>query len=83
MSTPKKPDEYELWRSFGQGDEPFRYPAEAAEALGIPFNRMRYLCLKWARAGIYEYGTWFGHGWKAEYSRLFPDRFRDYWLGKQ
>lgn len=72
MSVPVRADEVALWAAFGTDGEPHRWPRDAAAALGIPYGRAEYLCEKWARKGIYEYGVAAQLGWKldAEAQRL-------------
>lgn len=38
-------------------------PREAGAALGIPPNRVRYYCEKWARRGEYDWGVCVDTGW--------------------
>lgn len=56
-------DERKLWTSFGQGAQ-FRWPRDAGDALGMSPLRVDFLCMKWSRKGIYEYGTCSDLGWK-------------------
>lgn len=63
MSMPKRPDEIALWAAFGP-DAEHRTPREAGRALGIPFGRVEYLCEKWSRQGVYDYGVCVDLGWK-------------------
>jgi hypothetical protein len=63
MTEPKrgaKPDELALWERVKAGER----PRDAGRDLKIPENRVWYLCLKWARAGIYEYGVSADLGWQ-------------------
>lgn len=55
----KKPDEVMLEEAVCAGEK----PRDAGERLGIPPNRVRYLCLKWADQGWYEYGITYDLGW--------------------
>lgn len=66
MSMPKRDDEVALWAAFGTNGEPYRWPRDAAVALGIPYGRAEYLCNKWSRQGRYEYGVAAQLGWKVE-----------------
>lgn len=72
MSIPPRADEAALWAAFGTDGEPHQWPRDAAAALGIPTGRAEYLCEKWARKGVYEYGVAAQLGWKldAEQRRL-------------
>ena len=54
-------DEQLLWDSF---PNQHKWPRDAAKQLGINAKRARYLCLKWARKGIYDYGVSADLGWK-------------------
>ena len=54
-----KPDEAELWAALLTGE----HPRTAGERLGIPPKRVIYLCLKWSRQGVYDYGTSADLGW--------------------
>lgn len=80
MSTSKNPKEFELWRSFGRGDEAYSVPLEACLALDIPVKQMLYYCSKWLDAGIYEYGVNLGLGWKKETDILYHSNFQRYWI---
>lgn len=62
-SMTRRPDEVELWNAFGL-DAEYHWPREAAAALGIPRGRAEYLCEKWARQGILDYGVSALLGWK-------------------
>lgn len=64
MSVPRRADEVALWAAFGVSGEPHRWPRDAAAALGIPPERVEYLCEKWAARGVYDYGTTPALGWK-------------------
>ena len=64
MSVPQRPDEALLWAAFGTDGEPHRWPRDAAAALGIPAGRVVYLCEKWTRKGVYDYGVNALLGWK-------------------
>lgn len=66
MSTPVRLDEQALWAAFGTSGEPHRWPRDAARALGIPHGRAEYLCEKWARKGVYDYGVSAQLGWKVD-----------------
>jgi hypothetical protein len=59
----KKPDEIALWDAFGDG-APHQWPRDAGIALGIPSGRVEYLCEKWSRQGVYDYGVAASLGWK-------------------
>lgn len=61
-----KLDEVCLWNLFGP-DKPFTWPRGAAEYLGIPPKRLRYILGKWSDKGIYEWGTVQSLGWKETY----------------
>jgi hypothetical protein len=54
-----KPDEAALWAAVVAGEKPRR----AGERMGIHPNRVIYLCEKWARKGIYDYGVTADLGW--------------------
>ena len=54
-----KPDELALWQALEQGE----WPRDAGHRLGIPPNRVEYLCNKWARQRIYDYGVVHDLGW--------------------
>ena len=56
-----KNDEELLWASF---PEQYKYPRDAGKELGIPPKRVAYLCAKWAKQGVYEYGVTVDLGWK-------------------
>lgn len=58
-SSGAKPDELALWAAMEQGE----WPRDAGPRLGIPPNRVEYLCLKWVRQGIYDYGVVHDLGW--------------------
>lgn len=58
-----KPDEKLLWESFGAGT-PNATPRDAMETLNMPLKRVIYLCEKWAKQKIYEYGVASDLGWK-------------------
>ena len=61
-----KPDEVELLKALDAGERP-RY---AARRLGIPPNRVRYLCEdKWTRKGWYDYGVTYDLGWLTDAGR--------------
>lgn len=53
------PDEQALWARLLTGEKP-RY---AGSALGIPPRRIRYLCEKWARRGLYDWRVVVDLGW--------------------
>ena len=62
MSGPKsgaKPDELALWAALEAGE----WPRDAGHRLGIPPRRVNYLCEKWSRQGIYDYGVVCDLGW--------------------
>jgi len=54
-----KEDELALWDALEAGE----WPRTAGARLGIPGNRITYLCLKWAKKGWYNYGTVCDLGW--------------------
>lgn len=54
-----KEDERALLAAALAGERP-RY---AGERLGIPPNRVRYLCFKWSRRDWYDYGVTYDLGW--------------------
>lgn len=58
-SAGAKPDEMALWAALEARGETTRCGAR----LDIPPNRVEYLCLKWARQGIYDYGVVHDLGW--------------------
>jgi hypothetical protein len=51
-----------LWESFP--DKIAKHPRDAGKVLGIASKRVCYLCKKWAKQGVYEYGTSIDLGWK-------------------
>jgi hypothetical protein len=55
-----KPDERALWEALRAGEQ----PRTAGPRLGIAPKRVRYLCEKWARRGIYDYGVSCDLGWE-------------------
>lgn len=59
MNMPKRDDEVQLWAAVEAGET----VREARVRLGIPSGRAYYLCCKWARKGIYEWGTVHDLGW--------------------
>lgn len=59
MNMPVRSDEIALWAALEAGE----WPRDAGPRLGIPPNRVRYLCEKWARQGKYEWGTYVTLGW--------------------
>lgn len=59
MNMPPRDDERMLWAAVQAGGKP-RY---AGFDLGIPPDRIVYLCEKWSRQGKYEYGTSIDLGW--------------------
>lgn len=59
MSQPKQPDEIDLWMAVSTGAR----PRDAAICLDISRNRTRYLCEKWGRQGIYDWGVCVDIGW--------------------
>lgn len=63
MNMPKRPDEIALWNAFGPGTA-HEWPRHAGRALGIPPRRVEYLCEKWSRQRVYDYGTCCDLGWK-------------------
>lgn len=65
LSDSARQDERELWAAFGPAPLP-RTPRQAGIELGIPSKRVAYLCGKWAKAGIYDYGVTIDMGWKVQ-----------------
>lgn len=59
MSQPVRQDELELWAALVLGEKP-RY---AGRRLGIPDNRLRYICEKWTLKRWYNYGVVYDLGW--------------------
>lgn len=57
-----KQDEKALWEMFG--NKSFPTPREAARHLGIPSKRVDYLCRKWGKQNLYDWGTSVDLGWK-------------------
>jgi len=57
-----KNDETMLWEAFP--DKIAKHPRDAARVLGLAPKRVCYLCKKWAKQGVYEYGTSIDLGWK-------------------
>jgi hypothetical protein len=53
------PDEHQLWIMTKNGER----PRDAGRALGIHPARVIYICEKWTRHGIYEYGVCADLGW--------------------
>ncbi len=49
----KRPDELELWAAVKEGET----PRAAGARLGIHPKRVRRLCQKWARKGIFTVGV--------------------------
>ena len=66
MTMPKMNDEIALWNSFGGGVS----PRQAGQELGINHKRIDYLCAKWSKQGIYDYGVCVDLGWKAPGAEL-------------
>lgn len=62
---PKRPDEVALWAAVRAGES----PREAGERLGIPRRRMEYLCDKWSRKGLYDWGVVIDRGWLTDKGR--------------
>jgi hypothetical protein len=54
-----KPDEHELWAALLAGET----PRAAGQRLGIPHRRVVYICEKWSRQRIYNYGVTADLGW--------------------
>lgn len=54
-----KPDEQRLWDAVVAGER----PRDAGARLGIHPQRVIYLCEKWARKRIYDYGVSADLGW--------------------
>lgn len=54
-----KPDEQRLWDAVVAGER----PRTAGLDLGIHSRRVVYLCNKWSRLGIYDYGVSPDLGW--------------------
>jgi hypothetical protein len=59
ISTDAQDDEKRLWAAVEAGE----WPSDAGHRLGIPPKRVQYLCLKWARKRIYDYGVSCDLGW--------------------
>lgn len=59
LSLDAKPDERRLWDALVNGE----WPRDAGRRLGIPRKRVWYLCEKWARKQIYDYGVTCDLGW--------------------
>lgn len=57
--TPKQPDEIALWARVRGGES----PRWASHDLGIPQERVVYLCKKWTALGLYNYGVSSDLGW--------------------
>lgn len=49
----RRPDEIALWHAVCDGET----PRVAGHRLGMNHKRVWYLCEKWARRGIYDYGV--------------------------
>jgi hypothetical protein len=62
-----KDDETLLWESFP--DSIAQTPRDAGKILGIPAKRVCYLCSKWEKKGLYEYGVSIDLGWKINAKR--------------
>ena len=56
-------NEKQLWEAF---PNPYKTPREAGKALNIAPKRVQYLCKKWSKKGIYEYGVSIDLGWKVK-----------------
>ncbi len=52
-------DERDLWTALEVG----QLPRQARTTLGMPTRRVEYLCEKWARKRIYDYGVSCDLGW--------------------
>ena len=59
MSMLVRQDEVDLWSALEAGEK----PRHAGERLGVPPNRVRYLCEKWARQHRYNWGVVVDLGW--------------------
>lgn len=59
----KRPDEVKLWHAVRAGET----PRAAGARLGVHPKRVRRLCEKWARKGIYGYATSVDTGWVNEW----------------
>lgn len=72
MSVPKRDDEKALWAALEAGET----VRAAAARLGIQTGRVEYLCTKWSRKGVYEWGTVCDLGWivRPEDPRSTPPR---------
>ena len=55
----RRPDEVALWNRVVNGES----PRAAGAVLGIPRNRVAYLCRKWERQDIYDWGFALDMGW--------------------
>lgn len=69
MNGQQKPDEAALWAALLAGE----WPRDAGARLNIPPNRVRYICLKWSRKGIYDYGVTYDLGWATASKRSTPE----------
>jgi hypothetical protein len=59
ISDAARSDERALWAAVVSGE----WPREAGARLGIPHRRVVYLCSKWGRRGIYDWGVCIDIGW--------------------
>lgn len=73
-----KPDERALWEAVLRGEK----PRQAGRDLGIPHRRVWYLCAKWSRLGIYEWGVTIDLGWPTREPRR-PRRRRPHWAAQR
>jgi len=64
-SRDARQDEHDLWDHFGELTA-YDTPREAGDALGMSHKRIDYLCEKWSKAGIYDYGVCVDLGWKVQ-----------------
>lgn len=59
-----KPDERALWAAIQHREQGMNVsPRAAGRRLGIHPRRVEYLCEKWARLGIYDWGVVCDLGW--------------------
>ena len=54
-----KTDELALWDAVAAGE----WPRDAGKRLRIHPRRVGFLCAKWSRRGIYDYGVVVDMGW--------------------
>lgn len=65
MNMPTGSDELALWRALEEGEQP-KY---AGSRLGIHPRRVEYICGKWARKGLYNWGVVHDLGWIERHDR--------------